>query len=185
MWFGITRERRAPPVPVASLRPPETAVKRPISKQVGSTRFRSLRAYLGLSLVGNLTWEVLQLPLYTIWTAGSVREQAFAVVHCTLGDLLIAVSTLTIALIIAGHHAWPHERFWPVAILTVAFGVGYTAFSEWLNVVVRASWAYSDWMPVVTVLGQRIGLSPLLQWIVVPAIAFACTKRWTSGAFNA
>ena len=104
-------------------------------------------------------------------------EQAFAVVHCTLGDLLIAVSTLTLALILAGDHAWPRRRFWPVAILTIASGIGYTAFSEWLNVVVRASWAYSEWMPVLTLLGQKIGLSPLLQWIVVPAAAFAFAKQ--------
>ena len=53
----------------------------------------SLRAYFGLILVGNLIWETLQLPLYTIWTAGTPSERAFAVLHCTLGDLLIAVST--------------------------------------------------------------------------------------------
>jgi hypothetical protein len=144
-----------------------------------------LRGYLGFALAGNMIWESLHLPLYTIWTTGSGREQAFAVVHCTLGDLLIAVSTLALALVLAGDHDWPRSRFWPVAILTIAFGVGYTAFSEWLNVVVRASWAYSDWMPVITVLGQQIGLSPLLQWIVVPATALACTKRWTLGAFSA
>ena len=136
-----------------------------------------LRGYLGFALAGNLIWEVLHLPLYTIWTTGSVREQAFAVAHCTLGDLLIAISTLMLALILAGDHAWPRRRFWPVAILTIAFGVGYTAFSEWLNVVVRASWAYSEWMPVISLLGQKIGLSPLLQWMVVPAAAFAFAKR--------
>jgi hypothetical protein len=106
-----------------------------------------------------------------------VRDQAFAVVHCTFGDLLIAISTVTLALILAGDHAWPRGRFWPVAILTIASGVGYTAFSEWLNVVVRASWAYSEWMPVVTLLGHKIGLSPLLQWIVVPAAALTFAKR--------
>ena len=127
--------------------------------------------------MGNLIWEVLHLPLYTIWATGSLREQAFAVVHCTLGDLLIAVSTLPLALILAGDPAWPRGRFWAVATLTIASGVGYTAFSEWLNVVVRASWAYSEWMPVLTLLGQKIGLSPLLQWIVVPTAALAFAKR--------
>jgi len=90
---------------------------------------------------------------------------------------LIAVTTLTFALILAGDHAWPRRRFWPVAILTIVSGVGYTAFSEWLNVVVRASWAYSEWMPVLTLFGQKIGLSPLLQWMVVPAAALAFAKR--------
>jgi hypothetical protein len=82
----------------------------------------ALRVYLGVALVGNLVWEALHLPLYTIWSTGTLREQAFAVVHCTLGDLLIALSSLTLALVIAGGHGWPQQRFWPVAVLTILFG---------------------------------------------------------------
>jgi hypothetical protein len=151
--------------------------QQPHAKRIAPTWLLGLRAYLGVIFVGNLIWEVFHLPLYTIWPTGSAREQAFAVVHCTLGDLLIAVSALTLALVFAGNHAWPRDRFWPVAILTIVFGVGYTAFSEWLNVMVRASWAYSEWMPVIILLGQKFGLSPLLQWIVVPATAFVFAKR--------
>jgi hypothetical protein len=141
---------------------------------------RGLRAYLATIALGNLVWEVLQLPLYTIWTTGTPREQAFAVVHCTLGDLLIALSTLAVALVLAGDHTWPRGRFWPVAIVTIVLGVGYTAFSEWLNVVVRAAWSYSELMPQLSLFGLKIGLSPLLQWIVVPAAAFAIVKGVTN-----
>src|SRR5205807_9351338 len=56
-------------------------------------------------------------------------------------------------------------------------GVAYTAFSEWLNIVVRQSWAYSERMPLIPLFGFRIGLSPLLQWIIVPATAFGLV-RW-------
>ena len=132
-----------------------------------------------LILIGNLLWEIAHLPLYTIWTSGSRSENAFAVFHCTLGDVLIALSGLVGALVVAGNNEWPRSRFWPVFILTITFGVGYTAFSEWLNVVVRASWAYSDRMPVVTLFGHNFGLSPLLQWIVVPSAAFAFARRAT------
>ena len=52
---------------------------------------------------------------------------------------------------------------------TLAFGIGYTIYSEWLNVNVRGSWAYSDLMPVVPVI--ETGLAPLLQWVVVPTLA--------------
>jgi hypothetical protein len=124
-------------------------------------------------------WEVLHLPLYTIWTSGTLREQAFAAGHCTLGDLVIAACTLTLALLLVGAPGWPRDRFWPIATLTVAFGLAYTVFSEWLNVVVRASWTYSDLMPVVSIAGSKVGLSPLLQWIVVPGAAFAI-MRWVT-----
>jgi hypothetical protein len=139
-----------------------------------------LRVYLGVVLVGNLVWEVLHLPLYSIWTAGTLREQAFAAGHCTLGDLAIAACALTLALLLVGAPRWPRDRFWPIATLGVAFGLAYTVFSEWLNVVVRSAWTYSDLMPIVSVAGLKIGLSPLLQWIVVPGAAFALMRRVTN-----
>lgn len=153
-----------------------TAPDTPAANEPSSNWLRSLRVYLAVIAVGNLVWETLQLPLYTIWRTGTLREQAFAVIHCTLGDLLIALSSLALALIIVGRSAWPSSRFWQVAGLTIIFGIGYTAFSEWLNVVVRASWAYSEWMPVIPLFGFRLGLSPLLQWIVVPAAAFGLLR---------
>jgi hypothetical protein len=138
---------------------------------------RALRLYLTAVTVANLIWEMLQLPLYTIWQTGTVQAQAFAVVHCTIGDAVIALCALTVALVVTGDGEWPQKRFQRVAILAILLGLAYTVFSEWLNVVVRASWAYSDLMPVVTAFGLRVGLSPLLQWIVIPAAAFMITKR--------
>ena len=136
-----------------------------------------LRRYLLVIALGNLAWEFAQMPLYTLWATGSWGEIVFAGVHCTGGDILIAVSTLIIALLSLGSAAWPAERFGPVAALTIVLGVGYTTFSEWLNIVVRAAWAYSDLMPVFSFFGFHVGLSPLLQWIVVPIAAFLWAGR--------
>jgi hypothetical protein len=47
----------------------------------------------------NLAWEVAQLPLYTISTA-SPSEIVFAIVHCTLGDVLITAGSLLLALLL-------------------------------------------------------------------------------------
>lgn len=56
-------------------------------------------------------------------------------------------------------------------------GVGYTIFSEWLNIIIRQSWAYSDLMPIVTIRGFAVGLSPVFQWIFVPFVAFSIAKK--------
>lgn len=138
---------------------------------------RAFRVYFAVIAIGNLSWEVLQLPLYTIWTTGTVGEQAFAVIHCTGGDLLIALASLMGALVFTGTRDWPARGFQRVALLTTVFGIAYTAFSEWLNVSVRQSWAYSDWMPVIPIGPVRVGLSPLIQWIIVPAVAFCAVAR--------
>jgi hypothetical protein len=130
---------------------------------------RALHVYLGTVGLGDLAWEAAHLPLYTIWRTGTLGEKAFAIVHCTGGDLLIALACLALALVLVEEPAWPARAHRRVAGLTVGFGVTYTVFSEWLNIVVRQTWAYSDLMPVVPVIGT--GLLPLLQWVIVP-----CTR---------
>jgi hypothetical protein len=136
----------------------------------------ALRWYLVVIAVGNLGWEFAQLPLFTIWKTGSARDIIFAAAHCTGGDILIATASVVLALLFWGR-GWPIARhtYQRVAALTVLLGLSYTVFSEWLNVVVRKSWAYSDLMPVVPIVNA--GLSPLLQWIVVPLAAFWWAAR--------
>ena len=128
-----------------------------------------LHRYLTFSLVIHMAWEIAQLPLYTIWRQGSLREQAFAVIHCTIGNLMIAGLSLLSAFVLVGRLNWPATGARSVWLLTLLLGAAYTIYSEWLNVNVRGSWAYSQLMPTLPVLGT--GLSPLLQWIVVPTLA--------------
>jgi hypothetical protein len=129
---------------------------------------RALRRYLAASLVLHLVWEAAQLPLYTIWSTGTVKQQAFAVLHCTIGDAMIAGLSLLVALCFIGWATWPSAGTRPVWLMTVLLGIGYAIYSEWFNVGVRGSWAYSGLMPTVPIIGT--GLSPLLQWLVVPTI---------------
>jgi hypothetical protein len=135
----------------------------------------ALRTYLLASAGLHLAWEVAQLPLYTIWRTASRGEIAFAVVHCTAGDLMIATLSLVVALVVLGNADWPKIDFPRISAGTVMLGVGYTLYSEWINTVIRKSWAYSELMPTLPGLGT--GLAPLLQWLVVPSIALALAGR--------
>ncbi len=131
----------------------------------------ALRVYIATTVVAHAIWEVVQLPLYTIWNTGTRREIAFAVIHCTVGDLMIVTLSLLTALLLVGDRVWPRERFIAVMIAALVMGLGYTVYSEWVNTVIRQTWAYSDLMPKLPLFGT--GLSPLLQWIIVPALGFA------------
>ena len=51
----------------------------------------------------------------------------------------------------------------------------YAAYSEWQNREIGGTWAYRDAMPVIPVLDA--GLSPILQWIVVPLAGFWWASR--------
>jgi hypothetical protein len=148
---------------------------RPATRVRGDGWLRALRRYLLATAALDLVWEAVQLPLYTIWHEGTAREKAFAVLHCTAGDLIIALLALVGALVVAGDAAWPAWRRGRVAALTLAGGLAYTVFSEWLNVESRRSWAYSGLMPILPPFGT--GLSPVLQWLIVPALALRAAHR--------
>ncbi len=132
-----------------------------------------MRRYLAVMVVGNLVWETAQLPLYTLWRTGSTQDIAFAVVHCTGGDVLIAAVALLGSLLLLGAPDWPRSRFLSVAAPAVALGLGYTIYSEHLNTTSNA-WTYSDLMPILPGLGT--GLAPLAQWVVVPMLAFGVMR---------
>jgi hypothetical protein len=132
--------------------------------------------YLAVAMIGNFVWEALQIPLYTIWWTGTRREIVVAATHCTGGDVLIATTTLLIGALFARLRGW--SPFGARMILaTIGLGVIYTIVSEWLNVEVWRSWSYTSAMPVIPWLGT--GLSPLLQWLIVPGVAFAISD-WFS-----
>jgi hypothetical protein len=133
----------------------------------------AIALYIAMSAIGHLVWEIAQLPLYSLWNTASRAELAFAVLHCTGGDLLIAASVLVASLAVLRASSWPRAKVKQVAALAIPLGIAYTAFSEWHNVYVRQSWGYDAAMPTVTILGYDIGVSPLAQWVFVPAAVFA------------
>lgn len=134
-----------------------------------------LRRYIVLMALGNLVWEFAHMPLYKLWNTGTPREIVLAALHCTGGDVLIALVALMAGLLLFGDGRWPARGYGRVAAATIAIGLAYTLFSEWLNLVVRASWAYSDLMPVIPFLDA--GLSPVAQWIVLPGLIFWAQSR--------
>lgn len=126
-----------------------------------------LRRYILLSAGLHIVWETAQLPLYSVWSE-PIGKRIFAVLHCTIGDMMIAGLSLLAALAVVGQTEWPNRGARQVWFLLVGLGLGYTVYSEWLNVNVRGSWAYDAAMPTLPLLGT--GLGPLLQWLVVPTL---------------
>lgn len=134
---------------------------------------RSLIAFGYLPLLGglNLLWETAQLPLYTLWSEASAGTIVFSVAHCTAGDIVIGAAALIVALILARAGALAQWRWRRIAAWTALAGAAYTVFSEWSNTAILGSWAYSELMPTLKVAGIEIGLSPVLQWLVLPPLA--------------
>ena len=132
--------------------------------------------YLTIAVIGHLVWETAHVRLYTIWWDGTAREIVIAVIHCTVGDVMISTATLLIAALMARFCGW-HLFGWRMIASAIILGIAYTILSEWLNIEVWRSWSYTSAMPVLPWIGT--GLSPLFQWVVVPALAFGAVHLTT------
>jgi hypothetical protein len=128
---------------------------------------RAALAWTALLFALNLVWEIAQLPLYSLGPWAEWPAVAYAVLHCTAGDAGIALAAYLAAAMLTRRARWPSER--PLAGLVVAWFVAasYTVWAEWQNVYVLRNWAYAAGMPTIA----GIGVSPLLQWILLPALA--------------
>ena len=116
------------------------------------------------------------MPLYTLGQSGNAKQIILFELHCTGGDIIIAIAALTGAIMLFGRSYLTKTRLIAVFIALFVFGLGYTVYSEWLNIVVRESWGYTAQMPVLPPFGT--GLSPLLQWVVIPVISYVLAKKY-------
>jgi hypothetical protein len=119
-----------------------------------------------LAFVLNLAWEIAQVRLYTLWAEADRLSIAWALLHCTLGDVLIALALFALAAMVLRRADWPASRPWTGGVIVVVGALAFTAWSEWYNVYRAGSWDYTASMP--TIFG--IGLSPLLQWLILPPV---------------
>jgi amino acid transporter len=119
-----------------------------------------------LAFVLNLTWEIAQVRLYTIWAEADRLSVAWALLHCSLGDVLIALAMFALAGVVLRRADWPASRPWAGSAIAVIGAVTFTAWSEWYNVYRAGSWGYTASMPLIF----GIGLSPLLQWLILPPV---------------
>jgi hypothetical protein len=74
---------------------------------------------------------------------------------------------------------WIYESNIRHHAIFVVMGVSYTLFREYINVYLRNSWSYSDYMPLLPY--ANIGVVPLIQWIILPPVIIFITKRQIRG----
>ena len=129
--------------------------------------------YVTLATIAHFVWEIGHIRLYTIWDTGRFGEIAFAIIHCTLGDALIAATTMSFAML--AFRRDPTSAFLKIVSVATALGMAFTILSEWLNVEVRRTWAYMEAMPRLPFLGT--GLTPVVQWLLITPLAAAAARR--------
>ncbi len=126
-----------------------------------------------LAFALNLAWEIAHVRLYTIWAEADRASVAWSLLHCSLGDVVIALAMFALAGLVLWRADWPASRPWTGGVIVVIGAMAFTAWSEWYNVYRVGSWSYTASMP--TIFG--IGLSPLLQWLILPPVMVGAYRK--------
>ena len=134
-----------------------------------------------LALVLNLAWEIAHVRLYTIWETADGTTVAWSLLHCTLGDAAIALTMYALAGVVLWRVDWPASRPWTGGVIVVIGATAFTAWSEWYNVYRAGNWGYTASMPMIF----GIGLSPLLQWLILPPVMVLAFRRLVAAALRA
>jgi len=123
----------------------------------------------------NLVWEFGQVPLYRdLPSLGHWASIKFCA-RATLGDAVIAVVAFWVVAALVASRRWITA---PSAVHVACFvgaGLAISTALEWMAVHVQARWAYGTSMPMVPVL--RVGLAPVLQWVIAPPLVVWFVKR--------
>lgn len=132
------------------------------------------------SFLLHFVWEFVQVPTYTGMAEMAHWEAIKLCMSATFGDVGFALTAFWTASLAARSRNWiiRPERL-PIAIF-VAVGIALTIGFEYYYTNVSLRWTYSDAMPLVPPLGT--GLSPLMQWLVIPPLVIWLSRRHLLGA---
>ena len=118
-------------------------------------------------------WEWIQSWFFKDVTT-DINKIIYFRLHCTIGDIIIL--SFFVGLwggIKRGYH-WFYNPGRNDYFAVSAMAMLYTAVSEYVNVYILNTWGYSDLMPVLPGIG--IGIVPLVQWAILPAVVIKITK---------
>jgi hypothetical protein len=130
----------------------------------------------------NWPWEFLQVPFFSEMQVAQHWEGVKTCTRATLGDTVIMLIAYWGVAVRQGRYWLLMPNFSNVAAFT-GLGLAITIAIEKLAVsgLWMDGWSYSARMVLVPVL--QVGLSPVLQWILLPPLAiWFCKRQLGTGA---
>jgi hypothetical protein len=131
------------------------------------------------SFLLHFVWEFVQAPTY----AGMIEMNHWGGIKlcmsATFGDVGFALVAFGLTSLAARTRQWfLRPAAWQY-LMYLGIGIGLTVGFEYYYTQVSLRWTYSELMPLVPPFGT--GLSPLLQWLVVPTVVLWITRRQIVG----
>ncbi|MCV0438862.1 MAG: hypothetical protein K5880_09530 [Hydrogenophaga sp.] len=134
------------------------------------------------ALLLNYPWEFLQVPLFADMPQAAHWDAIRTCTRATLGDAVIMLIAYWTVGLVARNRSWVLAPSTARILMFAATGVVITIAIERLAVagIWLGGWRYSSLMPVVPGIG--VGLSPLLQWVVLPPLVIWFSRRQILGS---
>lgn len=131
------------------------------------------------SFVLHFVWEFVQVPTYAGMAEMPHWEAIKLCMSATFGDVGFALTAFWVASLAARRRGWILRPTRVPSTIFVGVGILLTVGFEYYYTSISLRWTYSDLMPLVPPLGT--GLSPLLQWLVIPILVIWLTRRHLLG----
>jgi hypothetical protein len=131
----------------------------------------------------HFVWEFLQAPLFVNMAALSHVEGIRVCLFATFGDMSIVLSAFWITSLSAGNRNWAASPNSRSVVIWFGVGLAITIIVEFLSTEVWGRWTYGDEMLRLPIAGT--GLSPLLQWVIIPMIVLWYLFRLSPSATSA
>ncbi len=130
---------------------------------------------LVFSFLLNLLWETIQAPLFVFDQQFSTFLLTGCLLFCSGVDALMTLTSYWIVSITAGSRYWFLSKSAGYWISFVGVGLILAFVSEYTAVHYRDLWQYTERMPIVP--GLDVGLTPILQWLILPPLVLILLTR--------
>ena len=138
---------------------------------IDKTTFNRLTVtIIGISLIVNFAWEMLQMPLFK-----GMDLNWQDILFCgaaSIADTLMVVLLYYGFAIIYKEPFWAKQMSWQRILLLIVVGFAGAVLAE-LRHTSAGNWSYSKSMPLLPVLS--VGVVPVLQFMLLPVIIYFIT----------
>ena len=131
----------------------------------------------------NYPWELMQVPLYHGMPEAAHWDAIKVCTRATFGDGAIMLLAYWGTALLVRDRWWIARPGLAPILTLIGIGLAVTVLLERLAIVSNNpnwGWRYAEAMPMVPVLG--IGLTPFLQWLILPLLLVWFVRRQIAGS---
>lgn len=127
------------------------------------------------SFLLHFIWEFIQAPTYAGMIDLNHWDGIKLCTSATFGDVGFALTAFWITSAIARSRSWILNPSSQQILVFLFIGIALTISFEYYYTQHSLRWTYSELMPLVPPFGT--GLSPLLQWLIIPILVIWFSQR--------